>query len=111
MSRNEFLGEFEQIVLLTVARLRESAYGMAIRQEIEDRVGRPVSIGSVYASLDRMERKGYLRSVVGEPTPVRGGRAKRFYELVPHGARALERSRRVLDGLWDGLELDSEGLA
>ncbi len=108
MSRNVFLGEFEHIVLLAVARLGNVAYGMAIRQEIEDRSGRPVAIGSVYAALDRMERKGYLRSQVGDPTPVRGGRAKRFYTLESPGAEALRRSRKVLEGLWDGLEIDVE---
>ena len=108
MSRNEFLGEFEQIVLLAVARLDRAAYGMAIRQEIEECTGRPVAIGSVYAALDRMERKGYLGSDVGDPTPVRGGRAKRFYTLQSPGADALTRSRDVLDGLWEGLEIDSE---
>ncbi len=108
MSRNDFLGEFEHIVLLAVARLGDGAYGMAIRQEIEERAGRPIAIGSVYAALDRMERKGYLGSDVGDPTPVRGGRAKRFYTLEPPGAEALERSRKVLDGLWDGLEIDVE---
>ncbi len=108
MSRNDFLGEFEHIVLLAVARLGEVAYGMAIRQEIEDRADRPVAIGSVYAALDRMERKGYLGSDVGDPTPVRGGRAKRFYKLEAPGAEALCRSREVLDGLWDGLEIDGQ---
>ncbi len=111
MSRNDFLGEFEHIVLLTVARLGDTAYGVAIRQEIEDHTGRPVAIGSVYAALDRMERKGYLGSDVGDPTPVRGGRAKRFYTLEPPGTEALNRSRRVLDGLWEGLEIDAEGPA
>ncbi len=108
MSRNYFLGEFEHIVLLAVARLDQAAYGMAIRQEIEDCTRRPVAIGSVYAALDRMERKGYLGSGVGDPTPVRGGRAKRFYTLQPQGAQVLTRSRDVLDGLWEGLEIDAE---
>ena len=111
MSRNEFLGEFEQIVLLTVARLRTDAYGVAIRQEIERRVGRAIAIGSVYAALDRMERKGLLSSDVGDPTPVRGGRAKRFYALQAPGAEALRRSRDVLSGLWDGLTIDPESFA
>lgn len=111
MSRNEFLGEFEQIVLLTVARLEGSAYGVAIRQEIEARVGRSVAIGSVYAALDRMERKGFLKSVVGDPTPVRGGRAKRYYALLEPGAEALRTAREVLDGLWDGLTIDPESYA
>jgi PadR family transcriptional regulator PadR len=110
MSRSEFLGEFEQVVLLTVARLGEGAYGMAIRQEIEDRARRRVAIGSVYAALDRMERKGYVSSEVGDPTPVRGGRAKRFYTLRPPGAEVLRRSHELLEGLWDGLDLDAEEL-
>ena len=111
MSRNDYLGEFEQIVLLTVARLGDEGYGMAIRQEIEHRVQRSVAIGSVYAALDRMERKGLLRSGVGDPTPVRGGRAKRFYSLLPPGVEALQRSRELLDGLWKGLVLDPERMA
>jgi len=111
VSRNDYLGEFEQIVLLTVARLGDEGYGMAIRQEIEDRVQRSVAIGSVYAALDRMERKGLLRSGVGDPTPVRGGRAKRFYSLLPPGMEALQRSRELLDGLWKGLVLDPERMA
>jgi DNA-binding PadR family transcriptional regulator len=65
----------------------------------------------VYAALDRMERKGLLRSDVGDPTPVRGGRAKRFYELQASGAEALRRSREVLSGLWDGLTIDPESFA
>jgi len=111
MSRNEFLGEFEQIVLLTVARLGSGAYGVAIRQEIEARAGRPVAIGSVYSALDRMERKGLLGSEVGDPTPVRGGRAKRYYVLLDPGVEALQRSRDLLDGLWDGVQLDPEKLS
>lgn len=111
MSRNDFLGEFEQIVLLTVARLGDDAYGVAIRREIEDRAGRSVAIGSVYAALDRMERKGFLASTVGSPTPVRGGRAKRYYELRPAGAATLRRSRDLLDDLWDGIVIDPESYA
>ena len=68
MARSVFLGEFEQITLLAVARLRDDAYGVAIRREIEGRSNRPVAIGSVYAALDRMERKGFVRSSVGQPT-------------------------------------------
>jgi PadR family transcriptional regulator PadR len=111
VSRNDFLGEFEQIVLLAVARLNGDSYGVAIRQEIEGHVGRPVAIGSVYAALDRMERKGYLTSEVGDPTPVRGGRAKRYYTLQSPGAEALRESRDLLDGLWAGLHIDPETFA
>jgi len=108
MARSVFLGEFEQITLLAVARLRDDAYGVSIRREIEGRSNRPVAIGSVYAALDRMERKGFVRSSVGQPTPERGGRAKRFYELSPTGLRALVDARATLDRFWDDLELDPE---
>ena len=111
MSRSAFLGEFEQITLLAVARLKEEAYGVAIRSEIEARSMRPASIGSVYAALDRMERKGLIHSSVGSPTPERGGRAKRFYELRPPGLEALVSARDTLASLWENLELDPEGLA
>ena len=108
MPKGEFLGEFEQIVLLAMARLGEGAYGMAIADEIESRAGREVGIGSVYSALDRMERKGYVTSSVGEPTPERGGRAKRYFRLEWAGAVALQRSRELHTRLWDGLELDPE---
>lgn len=108
MAKGEFLGEFEEVVLLALARLKERAYGMAIRQEIEDRTGRDVGVGSVYSALDRLERKGYVRSRVGHPTPERGGRAKRYYRLERRGAVALQRAREMHAGLWKGLELGPE---
>jgi DNA-binding PadR family transcriptional regulator len=108
MPKSDFLGEFEQVVLLAVARLKDGAYGMVIRQEIEERTGQDVVIGSVYSALDRMERKGFVRSEVGNPTPERGGRAKRFYQLRRPGVLALNRSRDVATSLWEGLELDPE---
>ena len=107
MSRNQFLGEFEQLILLAVARCTEGAYGMAIRKEMEAKAGESVSIGSVYAALDRMERKGYVSSEVGDPSPTRGGRAKRFYYLETPAIEALERARRRLDQFWDGVDLSS----
>ena len=103
-----FLGEFEQVVLLAVARLKHEAYGMAIRQVIEDRTGHDVAIGSVYSALDRMERKGFLSSELGDPTPERGGRAKRYYQLRRPGIAALARCREMYTSLWEGLELDPE---
>lgn len=74
----DYLGEFEQIVLLAILRLDDSAYGVPIRQEIEQRAGRPVSIGALYANLDRLEAKGYITSWLSVPTPERGGRSKRY---------------------------------
>lgn len=108
MPRGEFLGEFEQILLLALVRLEKQAYGMAIRDEIEARTGREVSIGSVYSALDRMERTGFVTSRLGDPTSARGGRAKRFYELERSGVVALHRSRAALSSLWEGVELDPE---
>lgn len=111
MARSTFLGEFEQVTLLAVARLKEEAYGVTIRKEIEDRSSRKVAIGSVYAALERMERKGMILSTVGEPTPERGGRAKRYFELSPAGLKALLDARATLNRLWEDLEFDSEARA
>ncbi len=108
MPKSEFLGEFEQVVLLVVARLEGGAYGMAIRQEIDKRTRQDVAIGSVYSALDRMEKKGLVASEVGDPTPERGGRAKRYYRLRRPGVLALTRSRDTHAKLWEGLELDQE---
>lgn len=110
MHGREFPGEFEQVVLLTVARLEDQAYGTAIRQEIADRTGRDVGIGSVYSALDRMEAKGFVSSTLGDPTPRRGGRAKRYYRLERAGVLALERAREMYVRLWDGLALGREAL-
>lgn len=110
MNKREFPGEFEQVVLLTIARLKEGAYGMAIRQEIAERTGRDVGIGSVYSALDRMEAKGFVSSTVGDPTPERGGKAKRYYQLERAGVMALHRARDMFARLWEGLVLD-EGAA
>ncbi len=108
MPKSGFLGEFEQIVLLIVARLEGGAYGMAIRQDIEERTSQDVAIGSVYSALDRMEKKGLVASEVGDPTPERGGRAKRYYRLRRPGVLALTQSREIYSKLWEGLELDQE---
>ena len=110
MARSTFLGEFEQITLLAVARLKTNAYGVAIRNEIEERSMQPVSIGSVYAALDRMEREGLIHSDVGSPIPERGGRAKRFYELRPPGLDALVNARETLARFWENLEIEPESL-
>ena len=109
MPRGEYLGEFEQMVMLAVARLGEDAYGMAILDEIHARTGADAAVASVYAALDRLERRGYVTSSIGEPTPERGGRAKRYFALQPAGAFALTRSRTAIDALWDGVELPTEG--
>ncbi len=103
MGKGDHLGEFEQIVLLAVLRLGKNAYGVTILEEIEKRTGRAVMIGAVYATLDRLEAKRYISSKIGDPTPERGGRAKRFFKITAQGSAALERSREILASMWAGL--------
>ncbi|MBI1787480.1 MAG: helix-turn-helix transcriptional regulator [Acidobacteria bacterium] len=104
MAKGDYLGEFEQIVLLALLRLGPNAYGMAVRREIEERTGRRVSIGAVYATLERLEGKGYVTSFAGEPTAERGGRAKRFFRLESGGQRALRDSREAIRKMMAGLK-------
>jgi DNA-binding PadR family transcriptional regulator len=98
------LGEFEQVVLLAILRLRDDAYAVTVRDEILRCTGRDVSRGSIYITLDRLETKGFLKSRLADPTPERGGRAKRYYALRPRAVEALRESRRALVALWRGLE-------
>ena len=103
MAKSDNLGEFEQVVLLALIRLRANAYGASIRQEIAERTGRDVSVGAVYTTLERMQQKGFVSSARGAPTPERGGRAKRYYKIEAPGERALQRSRETMDRMWEGL--------
>ena len=98
------LGDFEQLILLGVLRLGDAAYGAAIRQEIHRQSGRDVSINAVYTTLDRLERKGLLESWVGDPTPQRGGRRRKFYALRPAGITALRQAYRAFTAMADGLQ-------
>ena len=104
MAGREYLGEFEHIVLLAVLRLGDEAYGASVRREIETRTGRALTVGALYRTLDRLELKGSVASHVGDPTPERGGRAKRHFQLRPLGMRSLRASRQALAAMWDGLE-------
>jgi DNA-binding PadR family transcriptional regulator len=90
------LGEFEQIVLLALVRLGDAAYGVTILREIELRTGRRASLGAIYTTLARLAAKGYVAHRLGEPTPERGGRRKKFYRLEPRGARVLAHSVEAL---------------
>ena len=94
------------MVLLALLRLGNDAYGMEVRREIERRTGRDVSIGAVYTTLDRLERKGWAAHRMGEPTAERGGRAKKHYRVLSAGARVLRETRDALDVMWDGLTGD-----
>ncbi len=97
------LGEFELMVILALLRLGENAYGVPIAREIEKSIGREVGIGSVYAALERLERKGLVSSNVGEPTPERGGRAKRYFHVTNAGLRQVRKTQKALVALWRGL--------
>jgi PadR family transcriptional regulator PadR len=99
MSKDGYLGEFEMKVLMALIRLDSNAYGMLIRREIANRTGRDVSIGAIYATLDRMEKKGYVTSSKGEATPERGNRAKRYFQIEAPGKRALDASWEALENM------------
>src|SRR2546429_8378946 len=105
MSDRDYLGEFEHIVLLAVLRLDDQAYGVTVRREIEVRTKREVSIGAIYATLDRLEAKGYVQSRPGDPTPERGGRTKRIFRAAPPGVSAIHRPPRAHPSLAEGLDL------
>ena len=100
MTDRSYLGEFELMILLAVIHLGEQAYGVPISRELEVHRGRDVSVGSVYAALERLEGKGLVSSILGDPTPERGGKAKRFFRITKEGLRQVHETRRVLTGLW-----------
>jgi PadR family transcriptional regulator, regulatory protein PadR len=104
MAGREHLGEFEQIVLLAILRLGDQAYGVPIRQDIEQRTGRALTVGALYRTLDRLEEKGYVASAFSDPTPERGGRSKRYFTIRPLGIRTLRASREALAAMWEGLD-------
>lgn len=104
MGRDGYLGEFEQMLLLAAMKLGEDAYGVRLMQELEESVGRRVSRGSVYVTLDRMEAKGWIVSSTTAARPERGGRPRRVVEVTPAGIEVLRRSREALLTLWSGLE-------
>lgn len=109
MTDRSYLGEFELMVLLAVIHLGDEAYGVPISRELERHRGRDVSVGSVYAALERMESKGLVTSSLGDPTPERGGKAKRYFRITKEGLRQVHETRRVLTKLWRGLpELKGE---
>ena len=108
MSKGEYLGEFEQMVLLALLRLKENAYGVTVRKEIQSRTDRRVAIGAVYACLERLERKGYVTASISDPQPVPGGRSRKYFEFTRAGAEALQQSREMVQRMTDGMAVDSE---
>lgn len=103
MARRGFLGGFELLVLLALIRLGDEAYGVPISQTIEESSGREVALGSVYVTLERLERKGLVASKVGEPTAVRGGRAKTYFRITAKGLRETRQAQHMLMALWQGV--------
>lgn len=97
------LGEFEEIVLLTVGVLYDEAYGVAIKEAIEQRANRKVSVGALQSALKRMEKKGYLQSRVGEANARRGGKPKCYYTITAYGKLALQQSRDIRTQLWESI--------
>jgi len=102
---DQYLGAFEEIVLLAVCGVEEDPYAVPIQEHIENRAGRKTSIGSVYRTLSRLEKKGYLRSRMGEITRERGGKRKRLYEISSLGRSRLLEARRTRSRLWSDLNL------
>jgi PadR family transcriptional regulator PadR len=97
----EYLGEFEELVLLTIASLADEAYGVAIQKSIEERCNRSISIGALHSTITRLEEKAYLKSWVGGATKERGGRSKRYYEITQAGRKAVAETKNLRDELWD----------
>ena len=100
MGRREFLGGFELLVLLALIRLGDDAYGVPISEAIEKSSGREVALGSVYITLERLQHKGFVSSELGEPTAVRGGRAKTYFRITAKGLREVRQTQRTLITLW-----------
>ncbi|MFT5674669.1 MAG: PadR family transcriptional regulator PadR [Paraglaciecola sp.] len=104
---NKFLGEFEQILLLAILRLTGNAYGSTIRQLLAKQINRDVTIGALYTTLKRLEKKGLLTSKIGEASVERGGRAKKYFDVTANGQQALKRNKAALVTMWDGLVLST----
>jgi DNA-binding PadR family transcriptional regulator len=109
MPKGEALGEFEYLVMLAVLRLGTNAYGMRVRQEIAARTGRDVTIGAVYTTLERLADKGLLATAMSDPTPERGGRAKRSFKLTGAGMEAANRARQDMASMLEGLQFPVRG--
>ena len=107
--KQKFLGEFEQMIMLTLLLLDEQAYGASIRSTLAQEVGREVAIGAIYSTLERLERKAMVTSKLGESTAQRGGRPKRFFKVTAQGQQALKKARAAMDTLWQGISIRQLG--
>ncbi len=104
MSEKSFVGEFEQMVLLAILRLGDQAYAVPIREEIERRANRSVARGALYTTLERLEAKGFLTSRMSDPSPVRGGRSRRYFDVSAAGVCSVQQSKEAMVSLWEGLD-------
>jgi len=109
MNKVTYLGELEQMILWTVLRLDDGAYGLAVRDKLEERSGRAVARGAVYTTLDRLVAKGYLDARLDDGSEVRAGRRRRYFSLTDDGLAALREAREALVSTWEGLESVVEG--
>ena len=105
MPKGDFVGEFELYVMLALARPDADGYGMTIRQAIEERTGRNIAIGAIYATLGRLEDKGLVGHSWSDPQPIPGGRARKQYTLTPPGVRALKHSATMMTSMMEGVPL------
>ena len=99
----QHLTDFELMILLAILRVGDEAYGVPIARELEETAGRPVLLGAIYAALDRLEKNGLVSSSIGDPTPERGGRAKKFFTVTAKGMKAIRYTQKALTALWSGL--------
>ena len=99
----KLLTMMEQILLITILKLADEAYGVQIRKQVEEVTGKDVKYGTLYNSLDQLVRKGYVTSRAGEPTAVRGGRRKIYYSITPIGRDALQAAHDLQKNLWEGV--------
>lgn len=101
--KGTYLGEFQEIVLLTILILEGKAYGVMIQEEISERLNRKVSRGALHAALTRLVEKGFIRSELGGSSSIRGGRRKRYYRLTNRGKEALKEAKKLRDSLWQAV--------
>jgi len=107
--KRTYLSEFEQLVLLSVLRLGDDADGAAIRSDLETAAMRSVAVATIYVALSRLEQRGYVRSWMSDPTPVRGGKARKMYAVETAGREALVEARKTLERMWRGVEPQEAG--
>ena len=101
----EFLTRIEEILLLIIHQLGSDAYGVSIKRRLEDLLGKSVSVGAVYVPLDRLEKRGYLKTWQGDPSPERGGRSKKYFKLTPKGLGVLRETKALNDLIWAEIKL------